>query len=85
MTEQATVNVRFFATLKERAGVEHHSLSLEPGTTVAQFKSRLREDLPGLPEGGSGMLVAIGKDYAFDHEEIPGGVDIAVFPPVSGG
>jgi molybdopterin converting factor subunit 1 len=85
MSDQGQVSVRFFATLRAKAGVDRHKLKVDDGITVAEFKTRLREDLPGLPESGSGMLVAIGKDYAFDEEAIPSGAEIAVFPPVSGG
>jgi len=79
------VELLFFATLKERAGVERASLELPEQATVADLKTLLRERYPGLPEGGSSMLVAVNKEYAFDTETIAEGAEIALFPPVSGG
>ncbi len=85
MSDRITVNVRLFATLKERAGVEQHTMQLNKGATVAEFKQQLSEEFPGLPKESSGMLVAVSQEYAFDEELIPPDVEIAVFPPVSGG
>lgn len=75
----------FFATLKERAGTASHTISIPAETSVAAFKGLLRQELPGLPEGPSAMLVAVNQEYAFEHEMIPDGAEIALFPPVSGG
>jgi molybdopterin synthase catalytic subunit len=80
-----TVNILFFATLKERAGTERTTLEIPEKTTVQQFKLLLRDKFPSLPEGNSSLLVALNKEYAFDQEEIPLGAEIALFPPVSGG
>ncbi len=85
MTDSFSVNVLFFATLKERAGTDSHSISIPSETSVVKFRQLLRAELPGLPDGGSSMLVAINKEYAFDEEIIPEGAEIALFPPVSGG
>ena len=85
MTDAITVEILFFATLTERAGVERASLELSPGTTVLDFKALLRAKFPALPEGDSTLLVAVNKEYAFDHETIPADAEIALFPPVSGG
>lgn len=84
-TDQITVQVLFFATLKERAGTDGHVISIPAETSVAAFKDLLRQELPGLPEGASAMLVAVNQEYAFEHEMIPEGAEIALFPPVSGG
>ena len=84
-TDQFTVNVLFFATLKERAGTDTHSINIPIGTSIVAFKQLLRAELPNLPDGGSTMLVAVNKEYAFDEEIIPKGAEIALFPPVSGG
>ena len=42
------VTVLFFATLKDRAGVDRMGLALPDGATVAAFKERLAADVPAL-------------------------------------
>lgn len=84
-TSLQSVDLLFFATLKERTGTERSSIEIPAQTTVAQFKILLREKFPNLPEGDSSLLVAVNKEYAFDQEVIPAGAEIALFPPVSGG
>jgi molybdopterin converting factor subunit 1 len=79
------VNILFFATLKEKAGLAKTELVLPDTLTVADLKKLLFERFPNLPQSGSSMLVAVNKEYAFDQEEIPQGAEIALFPPVSGG
>ena len=79
------MNVFFFATLKERAGTNSHVFTIPAKTTILKFKQLLRAELPGLPDGGSAMLVAVNKEYAFDEETIPVDAELAIFPPVSGG
>jgi molybdopterin converting factor subunit 1 len=79
------VNILFFATLKDKAGVTKTDLALPDNLTVAGLKQLLFERFPNLPQSGSAMLVAVNKEYAFDQEKIPQGAEIALFPPVSGG
>ncbi len=78
-------NILFFATLKERAGVDRVSLELPPETTVAALKTLLRDQFPALEDALASALVSVNREYAFDEEVIPGGAEIALFPPVSGG
>ncbi|MQC26555.1 MAG: molybdopterin converting factor subunit 1 [Chloroflexi bacterium] len=79
------VELLFFATLKEKAGTTRSSMEIPEKASVKEFKSLLREKFPALPAGGSSILVAINREYAFDDEEIPKDAEIALFPPVSGG
>ena len=74
-TSQQKAELLFFATLKERTGTERASIEIPAQTTVAQFKILLREKFPNLPEGDSSLLVAVNKEYAFDHEVIPAGAE----------
>jgi molybdopterin converting factor subunit 1 len=77
--------VIFFATLKDRAGVDRDEFEIPNGLTVSDFKEFLFARFPGLPHSKSNLLVAINKEYAFDQEIIPLGAELALFPPVSGG
>jgi molybdopterin synthase catalytic subunit len=79
------IQVLFFATLKERAGVDRAELELAEGAAVADLKQALFTRYPDLPQHAANLIVAVNKEYASDDELIPPGAEVAVFPPVSGG
>lgn len=80
-----TVNILFFATLRDRAGVKSLKFDLPYGSTVAQLKDILIETLPALENLPRNSLISINQEYAFDDCIIPNEAEIAIFPPVSGG
>lgn len=80
-----TVRLLFFATFRDKAGAKEASVELPEGMTVGEFKRWLGGEYPALAEGAATVLVAVNKEYAFDGEVIPGGAEVALFPPVSGG
>ena len=77
-----TVEVRFFAMLRERAGGERLRVELPGGSTVAALRAYLRERLPELPQG---YAVAVGLSYAATERVLEDGDEVALIPPVSGG
>ena len=77
--------VLFFATLRDRAGTRQAELDLPDGLTVADFKRLLIDRYPGMKPSLTSMIVAIDRRFAPDEAVIPDGVELAVFPPVSGG
>jgi molybdopterin converting factor subunit 1 len=77
-----TVDVRFFAVLRERAGTERRSVELPGRSTVADLRAHLREWLPELPDG---YAVAVGLSYATPDRVLEDGDEVALIPPVSGG
>ncbi len=77
-----TVDVRFFAMLRERAGGERCRVELPGGSTVAALCAHLRERLPEFPEG---YAVAVGLAYAASDHILEDGDEVALIPPVSGG
>ncbi len=79
------VTIRFFATLRERAGLNSTNLDLENGATVAALLERLAHEFPALEPSLSTTLVAINHEYAFPEELLQDGDQVALFPPVSGG
>ena len=79
------MQVLFFATLKDRAGVRQALIELPPGSTVADLKARLRIDYPALDEVLASTLVSINREFAFDEDVLPLDAEVALFPPVSGG
>jgi molybdopterin converting factor subunit 1 len=79
------VRVLFFATLRDRAGTRAMDLELPDGMTVQELKDYLAQNHPNLKESMKSVLITINREYAFDEAVIPDGVEVALFPPVSGG
>jgi molybdopterin converting factor subunit 1 len=79
------VTILFFATLKDRAGVQKTGLDLPEGARVEDLKARLLREHPGLAPAMDSTLVSINREFAFDEDLVPNGAEVAFFPPVSGG
>lgn len=79
------VNVLFFATLKDRAGLSRTTLTLPAGATVAALREALAAALPGLTPALPTALVSVNHEYAFNEDALKDGDEVALFPPVSGG
>ena len=79
------ITVRFFATLRDRAGDETVDLELPAETSVGQLLSRLTIDYPALDSALKSTLVAVNHEYAFQEDLLADGDEVALFPPVSGG
>jgi molybdopterin synthase catalytic subunit len=79
------VKVLFFATLRDAAGVRQAELELPDGASVGALKDRLADAYPGLGAAMATALVSVNREFAFDEDLLPGGAEVAVFPPVSGG
>lgn len=79
------LEVRLFASLKDRAGGERVSVTLEEPATVERLTEALAADYPALAPALPVALVAVNRDFAFPHTPIQAGDEVALFPPVSGG
>jgi molybdopterin converting factor subunit 1 len=79
------VNVLFFATLKDKAGVQRVQKQVPAGAVLGDLKTMLIKDYPGLADSSGYIMAAINHEYAADDEPIPQHAEIAFFPPVSGG
>lgn len=79
------VSVLFFASLRDRVGEKKIWIDLPENAVVGDLKTILRGIYPGIQPVLATCLVAINKEYATDDQSIPGGAEIALFPPVSGG
>lgn len=69
----------------ERAGVRETYLQISEDTDVGEIKRILAEIYPNLATSLCSVIVAVNREYAFDHDLIPDNAEIAIFPPVSGG
>jgi molybdopterin synthase catalytic subunit len=74
------VNVRLFASLRERAGAARVELELADGATVSDVWPRLE-----FGDEPPGMLYAVNRVYADRAADLSDGDEVAVIPPVSGG
>lgn len=79
------VNILFFATLKDRAGLPRTALNLPVGATVAGLREALAAAFPGLAAALPSALVSVNHEYAFNEDALNDGDEVALFPPVSGG
>jgi molybdopterin synthase catalytic subunit/molybdopterin converting factor small subunit len=78
--ETVRVTVRFFAGLREQAGIGRREVELPDGLSVGDLWPRL-----GLGEEPTGLLYAVNRAYAERGDELADGDEVALIPPVSGG
>jgi molybdopterin synthase catalytic subunit len=79
------LNLRLFATLKERAGTSKLEIELPDSANVETLLSVLAAQAPALAPSLKTVLVAVNNDYAFLDQVLSPNDEIALFPPVSGG
>jgi len=76
-----SINVRFFASLRERVGTGEKALLVDDRATIADVWSLAVPDL-ALPDN---LLVARNREYSSLEQRVAAGDEIAFFPPVTGG
>ncbi len=79
------LQVKLFATLKDRAGGNQVMIELPDDATVATLLDRLAQAHPKLAPSLPTCLVAVNQEFAFGTTPIRANDEIALFPPVSGG
>ena len=80
------MKILLFATLRDNAGGKKFiELDVPDGLTVQGLKEHVAKSYPGLKESMRSVLVAVNREYAMDELVLQPGVEIAMFPPVSGG
>ena len=79
------IRILLFARYAESAGGGEVAVELPAGATVADAWSRLGELHPDLAAGGETPLAAVNRTYARMDAAVDPGVEVAFFPPVSGG
>jgi molybdopterin converting factor subunit 1 len=78
------VRVRFFARLRELAGVETEGMQVSPGSTLADLYEALRFRHAALPARDS-VRAALNQEFAEWAAVVSEGDEVAFIPPVSGG
>ena len=79
------VEVRLFASYREKAGTARLVVDLNPGDTVGALADSVSALVPGTAARRAACVVAVNNEYR-DHDFIlSDGDEAALIPPVSGG
>jgi molybdopterin converting factor subunit 1 len=79
------IRVKFFAILRERAGVSEAMKELSDDSTVADLWRGLQKDYPNLDVPGIRLLYAVNQSYVTPDHKLAEQDEVAFIPPVSGG
>ena len=79
------VKVKFFAILRERAGIAEITKDLREGSTVAELWGSLQQDYPKLAVPGIRLLYAVNQEYVTPDRVLRESDEVVFVPPVSGG
>jgi len=77
------LRILFFASLRDASGVAEKQMDVESGQSVADVWQRVSAGFDMLPEK---VLCAVNQEYVdSDYLLQEGDVEVAFFPPVTGG
>jgi len=79
------IEIRLFATLKDRAGRGRIQVVVPEPATVKVVLERVAAAYPDLAAALPTSLVAVNQAFAFPETAVQPGDEVALFPPVSGG
>jgi molybdopterin converting factor subunit 1 len=79
------IKVKFFAILRERAGVAEITKEVKEASTVGDVWKALQEDYPKLAVSGIRLLYAVNENYVTPDYVLKEKDEIVFVPPVSGG
>ena len=79
------MEIKLFATLKERAKTNVIAVPIETVTTVRELRDAVAMHYPALAPLMQQTLVAVNQEFAFNDDAVQPNDEVALFPPVSGG
>lgn len=79
------ISVRLFARARDLAGADCTELNCPEGATIRELKQLLIAQHPALRPMIDSLLIAVDRDFASEDFILTEGVEVACFPPVSGG
>jgi molybdopterin converting factor subunit 1 len=80
-----SIQIRYFAALRETTGRSDDTFELPAGTTVAEVRVLLLERYPALTDILARCAVAINRTYATLQAVLDDGDELAFIPPLGGG
>ena len=83
-SENVRVRVRYFASIRDRVGLEQEEVETPIGTTLSALYLTLKMAHDALEEWDR-VLLAVNGEYMEPDHSLKEGDLVAVFPPVSGG
>jgi molybdopterin converting factor subunit 1 len=85
VTETISVDLRYFAAMREALGRSSERLSVPAGTTASAMLDHLVAEQPKLDRMRSIVMVMVNQAYASPDTVLSDGDEVAFIPPVSGG
>lgn len=81
------VKIKFFASFREKTGMDEMDLDIRGQITVAQVIDDLARSLGVVKEffKSGAVVIAVNREVAKPELIVKDGDEIAIFPPVSGG
>lgn len=79
------VEIRLYATFRDKAGARNITIDLPEGSTVSQLQEAIAAAYPQLSAGLPTAIVSVNRQFAEEDQVITAGDELALFPPVSGG
>ncbi|HJO16318.1 MAG TPA: MoaD/ThiS family protein [Phycisphaerales bacterium] len=83
--KQIIIDVRYFAVLADRIGLQHERLELPCGAVVADAIDVLSDTHDVIAELRGSLATAIGRDYVPPDCLLVSHTELSLIPPVSGG
>jgi molybdopterin converting factor subunit 1 len=80
-----SVQVRYFAILRERTGREAEAFELSAGATVRDARAAIAARHPDVVPLLSRIAIAVNHTVVGDEHPLSPGDEVALLPPVSGG
>jgi MoaE-MoaD fusion protein len=79
------LQVRFFASIREKLRCAEATCSLPAGATVHDLLDQLCRDYPPLADVRNSLSVAVNREYVDAAHRLSDHDEVALIPPVSGG
>ena len=85
MSAPVSVQVRYFAILRERTGREAEAFELPAGATVREARAAIAARHPEIVPLLSRIAIAVNRAVVAESHPLSPGDEVALLPPVSGG
>ncbi|MEZ4506308.1 MAG: molybdopterin converting factor subunit 1 [Thermomicrobiales bacterium] len=79
-----TIQMRYFAFVREQLGTSKETIELANGSTVGQALDLVLARSPRLLNAQSAMMVMVNQSYQPREHVLADGDEVAIIPPVSG-